>query len=490
MVDPPHKLVIPTGEFNLSDKGNDHSYGIQYSCVGLYNGSGVQTSVLELDGTVTIEREGDNLHIVAYYLDEKLKRVKLEYNGEDFYSTDAGNNFSNPQIGKDVEFQGVEASALYYGNLFGTATGMMLINIFDENYDIKGKDGYCVSLVVFSDLFGNPKNARLIPGTYTMSKSMAYGTWLPAMEMNYYGIPMVMGSYAHYLDAREEKPSEKYSYGAEGTIEIIELADNAGYTINYDLFSNDGYKIRGSYSGRIPIQDNSDDKGDDDGTSTLEKDYDLDLSMWDCAYVVPLSEVWVGGMGYYDIDGEALKNIKPTYPAPFGLQYVYIGLKGDDGEGDRVLLELLVNDDAENFITPGTYPCTEDRFPEHFVPGHMMRGIMLEGDFASSSFVHLNEKTHMDQHANFYGGEVTITKAEGGENWFTFEVDGICVREHHVRGSWTGPVYRYKGTVPVTEWPGAGTTQEVAPARQVRSAAPVRELAPMADFSNGKFDIR
>lgn len=490
MVDPPHKLVIPTGEFNLSDKGNDHSYGIQYSCVGLYNDSGVQTSVLELDGPVTIERDGENLHITAYCLDEKLKRIKLEYNGVDFYSTDAGNNFSNPQIGKDVEFQGVEASALYYGNLFGTATGMMLINIFDENYDIKGKDGYCVSLVVFSDLFGNPKNARLIPGTYTMSKRMSYGTWLPAMEMNYYGIPMVMGSYAHYLDAREEKTSEKYSYGAEGEIEIIELDDNAGYTVKYDLFSNDGYRIRGSYTGKIPVIDNSDDKGDDDGTSTLEKDYDMDLSMWDCAYVAPLNRIWVGGMGYYDIDGEALKNIKPTYPAPFGLQYVYIGLKGDDGEGDRVLLELLVNDDAENFITPGTYPCTEDRFPEHFVPGHMMRGIMLEGDFASSSFVHLNEKTHMDQHANFYGGEVTITKAEGGENWFTFEVDGICVREHHVRGSWTGPVYRYKGTDPVVEWPGSGTSQTVGAARKVRSAAPVRELAHLADYSGGRIILR
>ena len=490
MVDPPHKLVIPTGEFNLSDKGIDKSYGIKYSCVGLYNDSGVQTSLLELDGPVTIERDGGNLHITAYGIDEKLKRVKLEYSGEDFYSIDAGSNFSNPQIGKDVEFEGVEATALYYGNLFDSATGMMLINIFDENYDIKGKDGYCVSLVVFSDLFGNPKNARLIPGKYTMSKGLEHGTWLPAMEINYYGIPMVMGSYAHYLDARGEKATEKYSYGTEGEIEIIELADNAGFTVNYDLFSNDGYRIRGSYTGKIPVIDNSDDKGDDDGTSTLEKDYDMDLSMWDCAYVAPLNRIWVGGMGYYDIDGEALKNIKPTYPAPFGLQYVYIGLKGDDGEGDRVLLELLVNDDAETYITPGTYPCTEDRFPEHFVPGHMMRGIMLEGDFASSSFVHLNEKTHMDQHANFYGGEVTITKAEGGDNWFTFDIDGICVRKHHVRGSWTGPVYRYKGTVPVTEWPGAGTAQETVSARQVRSAAPVRELAPLADFSNGKFDIR
>ena len=408
--------------------------------------------------------------------------------GEDFYSIDAGSNFSNPQIGKDVEFEGVEATALYYGNLFDSATGMMLINIFDENYDIKGKDGYCVSLVVFSDLFGNPKNARLIPGKYTMSKGLEYGTWLPAMEVNYYGIPMVMGSYAHYLDARGEKATEKYSYGAEGEIEITELADNAGFTVNYDLFSNDGYRIRGSYTGKIPVIDNSDDKGDDDGTSTLEKDYDMDLSMWDCAYVAPLNRIWVGGMGYYDIDGEALKNIKPTYPAPFGLQYVYIGLKGDDGEGDRVLLELLVNDDAETYITPGTYPCTEDRFPEHFVPGHMMRGIMLEGDFASSSFVHLNEKTHMDQHANFYGGEVTITKAEGGDNWFTFDIDGICVRKHHVRGSWTGPVYRYKGTDPVVEWPGA--SQAAAPARKVRSAAPVRELAPLADFNGGKINIR
>ena len=58
----------------------------------------------------------------------------------------------------------------------------------------------------------------------------------------------------------------------------------------------------------------------------------------------------------------------------------------------------------------------------------------------------------MDQHAIFYDGSVTITKAEGGDNWFTFEIDGICVREHHVRGSWTGPVYLYKGTEPVTEW--------------------------------------
>lgn len=453
MVDPPHKLVIPTGDFVLGDASQDHTYGIQYSCAGIYNDSGVQTSVQELDGTVTIERPGDGtLRISAYYLDGKQNRVKVAYDGPDFYSVDTGSNFSNPQIGKDVVLEGFSATAMYYGNLFQSATGMMLVNIFDENYQLYDKDGYCVSLVVFSDLFGNPKDARLIPGTYTVSKSMAHSTWLPAMEVNYYGVPMVLGSYAHFLESGENENAGKYSYAETGSVTIEEAGE--GFKVTFDFVSNDGYIIRGSYTGNIPVVDNSSDTSDDDGTSTLEKDYDLDLSIWDCAYVVPADKVWVKGMGYFDIDGEPLKNLTPTYPAPFGIQYVYLGLQSDVRDGDRVRLELIVNDGAEKYLAPGTYECTEERYPEYFVPGSLMKGIALDGDIGvSSSFLHYTDGWgKMDQHAIFYDGSVTITKAEGGDNWFTFEIDGICVREHHVRGSWTGPVYLYKGTEPVTEW--------------------------------------
>lgn len=53
----------------------------------------------------------------------------------------------------------------------------------------------------------------------------------------------------------------------------------------------------------------------------------------------------------------------------------------------------------------------------------------------------------MDAHALLYGGQVTISKVEGEgkENWYRFEVDGICVRKHHVRGTWEGPVVSQTG---------------------------------------------
>lgn len=485
MVDPPHKLVIPTGDFVLGDSSQDHTYGIQYSCAGIYNDSGVQTSVQELDGTVSVERSGDGtLKITAYYLDAKQERVKVEYVGDDFYSVDTGSNFSNPQIGHDVVLDGFSATALYYGNLFQSATGMMLINIFDENYQMYDKEGYCVSLVVFSDLFGNPKDARLIPGTYSVSKSMAHSTWLPAMEVNYYGIPMVLGSYAHFLESGENENAGKYSYAETGSVTIEEAGE--GFKVTFDFVSNDGYVIRGSYTGNIPVVDNSSDTSDDDGTSTLEKDYDLDLSIWDCAYVAPTDKVWVKGMGYFDIDGEPLKNLHPSYPAPFGIQYVYLGLQSDDRDGDRVRLELIVNDGAEQFLAPGTYECTEERYPEYFVPGSMMKGIALEGDIGvSSSFLHYTDGWgKMDQHAIFYGGAVTITKAEGGDNWFTFDIDGICVREHHVRGSWTGPVYLFKGTDPVTEW----HQEEPASVRMSVSGDAIEKAAALCGHRNPTLD--
>lgn len=40
--------------------------------------------------------------------------------------------------------------------------------------------------------------------------------------------------------------------------------------------------------------------------------------------------------------------------------------------------------------------------------------------------------------ASIYRGSVTVSKAEGGDNWYTFKIDGIDVVKHKVTGSWTG----------------------------------------------------
>ena len=119
--------------------------------------------------------------------------------------------------------------------------------------------------------------------------------------------------------------------------------------------------------------------------------------------------------------------------------------------GDIVRVELTTEPGKENEITPGTYEVTEQRWPAYIKPGVMMRGIMLDGGLHGSRWMHQyyaewgeDHKVfeYMDGHALFYDGHVTITKVEGEgkDNWYRFEFDAICVRKHHVRGTWEGPI--------------------------------------------------
>lgn len=69
------------------------------------------------------------------------------------------------------------------------------------------------------------------------------------------------------------------------------------YKIEFNLTSKDGFTLNGSYTGVIPITDASDDKSDDDGTSTLERDYDMDLSKIKKAHYYTSDQVYIQGIG-------------------------------------------------------------------------------------------------------------------------------------------------------------------------------------------------
>ena len=57
----------------------------------------------------------------------------------------------------------------------------------------------------------------------------------------------------------------------------------------------------------------------------------------------------------------------------------------------------------------------------------------------------------MTGYASLYEGTVTITKADGGDNWYTFEVNGEDVLHHKITGSWTGPVVLGGSDTPVAD---------------------------------------
>ena len=444
--------TLPTGEYVGSQLNEDHTFSIQYTGVQYVDAEGKKTQLALVAGDpVNVTCEGDIWTISIRFTDVDGYERIVAYQGQlkiVDQPTDSGSVL--PQIGHDVEVQGYSAHAIYYGNMLEAGTGMMEIRIYDKTYDTEdGKGGLAASLVVFNDLFGNPKDAALVPGDYLPNTSFQWGTWMPAVEVPAMGMVFPLGTYVQLDDGSS---FGQFSYAKEGTIKI-ESAGDSGYSIAFDLISKDGYSLKGSYTGTIPITDESDDKSDDDGTSTLERDYDMDLTKINTAHYYTSDQIYIGGIGY-----------KPISTYNCGLQFINIGIEveGESLEdfkyrepgGDIIRLELVTEPGKENEITPGEYTVTPQRWPEYIKPGVMMRGIMLSGILSGSRWMHqrytlLEDNKvfeYMDEHALLYDGKVTITKieGEGKENWYRFEIDGICVRKHHVRGTWEGPVMSQK----------------------------------------------
>lgn len=452
--------TLPEGEYMASQLNEDHTFTSQYTGVQYIDAEGNKTQLSLVPGEpLKVTREGDVWSVSLRFVDTDGSEKSIVYEGQlQIVDQPEDGGFYLPQIGRDVEVVGFSATATYYGNMLEAGTGMMQINIYDETYDTeKGQGGLAAALVVFNDLFGNPKEAVIKPHEYLANTSFQWGSWMPAVEIPMEAMVFPLGTYVQLDDGTS---FGQFSYGKEGTIKIEAVGESKGengegesqpvYKIEFNLTSKDGFTLKGSYTGVIPITDASDDKPGDDGTSTLERDYDMDLSKIKKAHYYTSDQIYIQGIGY-----------KPVSTYNCGLQFINIGIEsvGDRLEdfvdrepgGDIVRLELATEPGKENEITPGTYEVTEQRWPEFIKPGVMMRGIMLNGALSGSRWMHQSYSMwgdddkifeYMDAHALLYGGQVTITKVEGEgkENWYRFEVDGICVRKHHVRGTWEGPV--------------------------------------------------
>lgn len=445
---------MPTGEYMPSMLFEDHTYDKNFSGVSHLAEDGTRSQLPLVEGeSIMVSKQDDVWTISARVVDYDGVERSIAFQGAmKIKDMPAGGAPSLPQIGHDVNINCFTATASYYGNMMNSSTGMMWINIYDEKYqNNKGENGMAVCLVLFHDLFGNPKDAKLMPGTYEVNQSFKHSTWLPAIEIPMQGMVFPFGTYAQMDDGSN---FGQFSYAHKGTVTIEEGQHMEQYKITFDLESLDGYKITGSYEGTVPVTDASDDKDPDDGTSTLERDYDMDLSGVNTAtYHVP-SQVYVQGIDY-----------QPTSNYDCGFQIINIGLE-IEGEyekdfvrrkpgGDIFRMELCTEKGKENVITPGEYKVQPDRWPDYFKPGNMLPGIVLEGAFTSSRWMHQDYKVDekygyvfewMDGHALIYDGVVTISEVPGKEGHYKFEIDGICGRKHHVRGTWEGPIEKLGGS--------------------------------------------
>lgn len=500
---------MPVGSLTESNRNGDRTFDSEYSGV-LHRDAAGNLSLYTLIEPVKIERgEANAMIVTATFIDSDYKEFSLIYEGElDLIDTTLPATL--PQLYDDLMVEGAYASAIYNGDIAENGTGLMEISIIDRKGENNEPNGSAMKLALFGPKFANPKqDAYIEAGTYTGGTSMGRDTWLTPVEINIMGTILPLGTYGLYDDGTQ---SGVYAYGASGDIVVRKGGTKNSYTIEWDIKSITGYSIRGSYTGDIYIENqSSDDK--DDGSSTLEDDYEFNLDHFQRAELIPMDNIYVRGIGEIPVT-EAWKD---SDGRTYGFQHIQLGDSGgtyevtdeyplgggSNGkgkgkliEGDFMGIDLLVPEGQEDKIFPGTYPIVANRYPYYFQAGVCVPGIVLnnpingtyiarvvsaigwgypEGYFDPTYTVAngwLNVPT-IGLRACIYGGSVTIEKAEGGDNWFTFTVNARDVRKHNITGSWTGPFYVNYSDTPVQP----GTLSQTSAQSVVKQAAPsIREV--------------
>lgn len=469
LVDAENKLSLTPGSYLPDLNRAPFTYYSEYSAaIWQDEAGGARQHPLAGPIEIGINEEG-SYTLATSFLDESGAPVTIGWEGPLTVTDDEQSQMTGlPNIGEDVQIVGTSAKAVYYGNLFASSTGFLNILIYDDKYlNEEGAGGLCASVAVFNKLFTNPKFAAPIPGTYEVATDFRNGSWMPGVEMNYIGMLVPMGCYIQQDDGSSYG---RFAMGLTGTVTIADAGQGA-YKVDFEMTSRDGYKMKGSYTGEIPVTDESDDDGNDDGTSTLEEDHDMDLSQIKTARLWPLEDKKsdeAGMCGWQDIDiGSA---------SGWDFDQVIVNR-------DIFRAELYVPQGTSGMLTPGTYPVVEENWPAYIKPGMAAKGrFTTEADWSGTRWMHFrpdHQYLYMDGHAFGYGGEVKVEKAEGGDNWFTFSIDVTCVRGMHVRGTWTGPVINGFTNEPVlsTETDVTPTAAAVRKHAAIPGPAEVRKAA-------------
>ena len=433
--DPEDKKHLPSGVYSRASAAADHVWTTGNSMIEHYDASLARTSFQlgQSDIELTEDSEGVYSFKVAFQNSDYTVDT-LCFSGALPSPKDLTlPQYSLPQYEGDVNFTGVKATGIYMGNMLQGAAGMMEIVVYDQNYLDDKVGGQGVILIVFADLFTNSREIRVMPGDYKMKTDFTYMSWMPATEVSYSGSVFALGTYGMVNDGSR---NGLYSYAKSGSISISEVTD--GYHVEWDLVSGYGYSIKGEYTGSIPVEDQSDDDTKDDGTSTLEKDYELDLSSIESAKLTVDDNIFVIGYGTF----------KPVSDYYCGHQFIDLGgFSGNGPEGDAVRLELLTKPGEEYQVNVGKYEITPERHPAYFIPGWAVKGSFYEyGDLNGTTFKHYYGGQgesgkwyyYMDAHAAFYTGAITISEADGGQ--YHISIETYDVRGHKITGEWTGPI--------------------------------------------------
>lgn len=369
-----------------------------------------------------------------------------------------------PAITRNINETFTGALAVYRGDEMDSSTGCTWLYVFtapfdDETGALKGP-GLEIRMFIFNRLFGDPSQAEVVPGTYTVARNFKKETFFPGMEINYMGSTLPYGSMAYETDGNEANDKVAYITGGSYTVECD--GTTGDYTLTLDLVTSLGYHITGTYTGPIKVVDRHVEKTKV-VISTLEEDLQMDLSRIKTMEVYRniFTEEKYAGTSYVSASTFYLSDVANqmglthyTLDLGYGADAEVIGtddagntLYGKDG-GDLMRLELLT--EQENKMFPdGTYEIMEEKVslnPGQMAPWKGVPGYFLPaGELGGTRWAHnapnayADRYWHWDGHAPAADGKFTLRHTPDG----TYTVDVALIDDggFEITGQWTGPVH-------------------------------------------------
>lgn len=408
-------MELPVGTF--ASNGDGLMYDADYSFVQKFDDSGNGDDGANISGDITVAKNGDKYTIsfgaddgTSYVFEGEISLTNMSVSGSTVY----------PQITADITdavFTG--GLAYYYGNLMESNTGNMVLNLYSGDFDSDtgGMTGKGLDLVInlYNRLFGDPTQAEVIPGVYTMARNFHKETFYPGMEIDYMGLTVLMGTYVKRRKAVTGLDSDyDYCYIADGTITITEGEKEGTFDVTVDCVTDRGYKVTGTAKGvTFPVTDMSEDN-DKDVDSNLTDDVALNFSR--------VSKSRIYSLGYQN--GCQIFSVDLGSPS---------GQDDPDGKGDQDLLRMeFQTPNGSKYLPEGTYTLMEQNhtWTNLYSPFQLTRGYFTDlGGRTGTRYEHFREcpdpETRLwwvvDRYATVYAGTVGVTKTD--DTHYKFVID-------------------------------------------------------------------
>lgn len=425
-------IDLPAGTFNASE--GTKFYDADYTYVENYDAKGNGDGGVNIDGDISVAKDETTGVYTVSFSDEDGNTYT--YQGElSFTNMSAGGSNTYPQISTDINTTFTGGVAYYYGNLMESQTGNMVLNLYDGEYDattggMTGK-GHDLVINLYNRLFGDPKTATVVPGTYTVARNFKTNTFFPGMEIDYMGMTVVMGTYVKRRKAVTGMDSDyDYCYITDGTITITEGEQAGTFDFVIDCTTDRGHKVQGTAKGiSFPVTDMSE-ENTKDVDSNLEEDVDLKFDR------VAKSRIYSLGVQ----NGVQVFTVDLGSPS---------GKDDPDGVGDQDLLRMEFQaPEGSAYLPEGTYTMMDQGhlFTNLYAPFQLTRGYWDQyGGRTGTRYEHFRkcpDTEHnlwwvVDKWTTVYAGTVGVTKTDDFHYKFTidlydgngFKISGVYDKE-------------------------------------------------------------